>query len=189
MLGLGTNMLRDSSNNTASVGPDLLYTYESDFSSSDDGWIAFNVAGTDSRQPGQNAPGEPTTNDWLKITYDADQGPVGILVSDWLPDSFDPILSRKVGDFVTFECKVHLVDGGNDYWDGTDPVDVRFSSTGTGTVVEVQPDITTNISVVNTSTTVNWNTAISVVTSSAVDLPNSGASWYIKDIKLNLYRY
>ena len=49
MLGLGTNMLRDSSNNTASVGPDLLYTYESDFSSSDDGWIAFNVAGTDSR--------------------------------------------------------------------------------------------------------------------------------------------
>ena len=171
----------------------LVYEYHHPFTSSVGDWTFHSTTGNDQTiEIGQNAPGEPVTNDWLKLTIGEDPGSSIYFrldthtAGDWLPYSY----SREAGDVVTFNYKIHLVDGGGDYW-GTSGGDVLIANTtgATFTRFSVPLDTTTNVYSTRTHTSSNWNQSLNIIRSGlSTPAPSVGAIYYLKDVVIRLWR-
>lgn len=180
----------------------VIYEYKSSFDSTIGDWTiqdSNDVGDEQTVETGQNAPGEPTTNDWLKITINSDPGAFMLRLDthtagDWLPAEY----SRKKNDLITIDYKLHLTgDFGND----EDPVPGLKNIVGT--VSKFFFNHNTN-SPVPLGTTVetrtshkmsgnNWNQSLMIVRSGLYSFadngPDPGAVIYIKDVCIRLWRY
>lgn len=171
MLGLGSGLFRDPG-----ISQQLLGTYTSDFTSGIDGWGQYDAAiiiGGNQSIDGSSG--------WLKVAFTETQdNESGITKSlGW---------ATTAGDLITYEFKIHIVDGGGD-WDPEGDSDAVTTKWNFG------QNITANLNLDQTYTrtgdmTVQANSAdqtARILWAFADDLPQAGAVFYVKDFVLNWY--
>ena len=189
MLGLGNNLIHSNKVRNRIIN------YISDFTSDNDNWVKNPITipqslhiGTPTVTANQSIDG---TDGWLKVVYAANQTYGGIFQRDLFP----PPQKYRVSDTVIASLKIYLYhDGSTDHWEGTDDVQVKFSS-GYGNGPESQVSIP-----LNTSTTIsfedditsfaphNYYTDLHITFNSASDTPQAGAIFYIKDCTVEVWR-
>ena len=181
----------------------VVYEYKSSFDSTIGDFTLQSSNDNDDEQTvetGQNAPGEPTTNDWLKITINSDPGGAFFLrldthvAGDWLPAEY----SRKINDLITIDYKLHLT---GDFGNNMDPVlglknivagtsffifdNNLYSPVPLGTTVESRTSHKMGGN--------DWNQTLVIIRSGmyglAPNAPDPGAVIYIKDVCVRLWRY
>ena len=185
MLGLGNSLVSSSK-----MRP-LFASYTSDFTLSADGW----QKASDIPIPTHN--GTPTvlhnqgTGDaadgtgWLKIVYGADQTSglfLGSMEKQWLGGS-----GYNVNDLYKINFKIKIIhDGVNDHWGGTDDVTVRYSA-AQGHSKEIPLNTTTTVSQEQVVTSAG-GLRVTFGFSTTGDRPTTGATWYLKDYSIQLFR-
>lgn len=210
MLGLGSFVFKPSGKVRR-----IVYEYTSSFDSSiGDLVVSTNVSSPTSDdytlELGQNAPGEATTNDWLKVTLSGDgTGSNGTWTGfrfnletggthNWLPSPHGDFYHRLAGMEVTIEYKIHCagtwyIDGGhntsgnipglkNQSGSVTDPI---ASSPGVaiGSTVDVS---TSHVHGGN-----HWGTTLNFPVAGLIfpgtNYPAPGSVLYFKDLVVRLY--
>ena len=180
MLGLGSSLTTSST----PLGPSLLGTYTSDFSSDANGWGNFGIsAGTQTLTANQSIGGVSAA---LKISYDADESILfGIAQNTPWGENFE------VGDSVTVEFKY--------YSDDQSPADAAnisiFLQAGSGfhssrRVSDTGVDgawHTVSVTLQQITGGTN-NNSMRIGFSAGSSAPGSGDSWYIKDIVVKHFR-
>lgn len=193
MLGLGKSIHRDGMHGLAVLGNGYDVYYHSDFSTGVDRIKPYSEAvGNLTITPGETAPGSDDTGSWLKCVYTAtmSSGTSGVQVEPFWGTTEDGTVigPGDIGHFIAIIVTIHIVDGGG-LWDpegDSDSVSWRF-------------EYGNNLSFTQTTaldTTSTHNTLIYPQTSTyngtgqgnvkigfqtADDMPQSGATFYIKD--------
>ena len=207
MLGLGNSIIKYGKVKR------LIYEYTSSFDTSVSGFEVYQCVGCPDPgeftiEYGQNAPGEATTNDWLKVTLggDGDETAIsgtwtGFRISnttdghnDWLPSEYSS--GRVKGDIITLEYKIQL---GGDWHLDRDPVKGLKNSVGGNTQfllhngsVSIPKDTTASISTEHVMGGNYWNQQmvfpVAGLYPSETNYPAPGSIFYFKDVVARLYR-
>lgn len=189
MLGLGNAIIKSGKIRSP------IYKYQSSFDSTIGDWtFTSSNDNTDENtvEIGQNAPGEPTTNDWLKITINSyPGGSFGLrldthVAGDWLPYQY----SRLSQDLITIEYMLHVVDGGGG---SIDPVTGLVNQAGAVLklvhVDGVALDTTTEVKTSHIMGGNLWNQNLKLYVSGlGGPSPKVNDIIYIKDVCIILWR-
>ena len=192
MLGLGSNLATGG----YVGGPILMSSYISDFTTGGDGWGDYSVQTFEG--VGLTYAYNQTidsTSGWLKVTYpNQDQTNISGIANINLLGA-----DRQKGDFAIISYKVYYVDGGGK-WTGTDtdvshrvyvmgkdnpridaPMDATFTVADMVTIASTEPRFPWSASY---SRDVYFY--VSYIPND--DLPLAGAVFYIKDIRVDVWR-
>ena len=187
----------------------LIFEYNSDFTSSIDGYEQTSVTdGTINFT--SNDSGPDGAGGWLKAVFDTTQtGQSGINKNlGWASKNGTAEMgSTKKGDEFELSGKIYLQETGSDHWDGTGTVrtGVIFGTPNHQDQFEQSGLSVLNVEQ-NTNTSFNWSatSSVGIPNFSYIDnlifpnwlslsgggsrFPQAGATFYIKDINLKIYR-
>ena len=183
MLGLGNSLM------SSGIVKTLHFSYQSDFTSDDNNWHKSESlhAGTPTITANQGTGDASDGTGWLKIVYGADQPfpNSGGIARDMItsPDLF------RSNDFIVVSFKIKLIHNGvDDHWGGTDDVGLHMTP-GNFTLLENISLNTTHT--IESSFNLNFNTAdrkLRLKFNSNGDRPFAGATWYLKDFSIQVFR-
>lgn len=184
MLGLGNSLISSSKIKT------LHFSYQSDFTSDDNSWTkdSFFHNGTPTITPNQGTGDAADGTGWLKIVYGADQTSFpfsGAITKNMLShgDSFLP------NDNVVVSFKVKLIyNGVDDHWSGTDDVTLSFGGYNPSGSQNIPLNTTTTVSDNSGPLNVETNRDVFISFALSGDKPTSGATWYLKDYSIQVFR-
>ena len=199
MLGLGNSIHLDKTKvGLATLGNGYDVLYVSDFSSSVDGVKPYSGAGGNlTITSGETAPGSDDTGAWLKCVYTATMSTAtsGVQVEPFWGTTEDGTVigPGDIGHFIALGVTIHIVDGGG-LWDpegDSDSISWKFeygnklSLTQTTTL-----DTTSTHATLIYPQTSTYNGAgqgnIKIGFQFPDDMPQNGATFYIKDFEAAL---
>lgn len=205
MLGLSSGLM--SANRYDPRGA-LYYTYTSDFTNLDDvgvnKWNDFSIQGGDlTFEADQDIPGG-SGGGWLKITY-PNTNQTNNSGIDHQTIMGDDVSLRLASDICDVSLKMYLYNDGNNFWEGTDNVNMRIiAPTGGQLTYSIAQDeevsIDTSISVSTGSPSYNLlgepdgmigssgGASLAFYFHLGTDNPQANAVFYIKDVVCKFFR-
>ena len=160
-------------------------TYNSDFTSNNDGWDPVGIQGTLAQTFDQDIP-SGSGGGWMKCQYDTTQTNISSIVmyndgvvcaaEDW-----------AVGDFAVMSFKIYLA--GN--WDGVDDVTalaVNLTTSGNKPVTPIpQNQVVERTLIADSSLAGFYSDVAGIVFDESGDLPQEDAIFWIKDVQVLTY--
>lgn len=167
------------------------FSYESDFSSGVEGWAATSVEGTltlaSNANPYDDLGGSaPDSDGWLRGTYDTNQTNSSGLIKGGL---FSSSPGGSIGDHAIIIMDIYLPDDSGK-WGSAAPIKtVVNDSIGIAQQYQVPLDTLTTATFTGTeSTDTAYNGNIILLWSDSSDLPQNGARFYLKNIKIDVFK-
>ena len=180
MLGLGSSLLH-----SGSIADTLLFSYTSDFTSSIDSFIAQSIEDSASDLTLTYNETISGSDGWLKGVFAEDQAsPGGIKWHDGTVAMFPD--NGLTGDYFTYSYKIYLHDTST--W-GSDDVRTSLNVLNIHHYDQITPEGVVNVSGTSTFSGDDYDRNGPMFIWNLVDdQPSAGAVFYIKDVRVDLYR-
>jgi len=183
MLGLGNSLISSGKIKA------LHFSYQSDFTSDDNSWTkGGNHNGTPTITPNQGTGDAADGTGWLKIVYGADQTSTFFngSIRKFMLSSGDDFLP---GDNVIVSFKVKLIyNGVDDHWGGTDDVKLLCGGYNPSVSKDIPLNTVTTFSRNTTSLSTQTTRDVFISFPASGDKPSIGATWYLKDFSIQVFR-